>query len=56
MKPEVYGALALACREINKAAGWKYRNKKRQRKHQEKVQKHLTRALRYEHDTSSKTE
>ncbi len=49
MPPEVYGAVMLACRAINRAADCRYRSEqKRKRKLQEKAQKHLQRAERYQ--------
>ncbi len=44
--PEVHGAVVLAVKTINKAAGLAYyrRDKDRRRKLQEKAQKHIARA------------
>ncbi len=50
MRPEVHAALMLAVRECNKGAYWasKQLKHRRMRKHQQKVQKHLARAVKYD--------
>lgn len=50
-KPEVYGALSLACKYCKEPQGrTRYERKKNHQKNMKKVQKHIARAIKYQGD------